>query len=211
MNKKIFLVADWIAFVIIPILLWVMYVTGSAHLYKEWGSMALNLLYLIMFMKPIIVIIWYKPLYQFLPYRRQLGVISAWLAVFHTIGLMISRDLLDISAYLANPWSNYLFIGAIATVGMIILGLTSNFFSIKFLWKNWKRVQWLAYPVLFLSKLHADLSHRDRGFGQIATSTTSTVSLAKFVPTAILLVVFTWLKYRQRKVEKGGWRSLMGK
>jgi DMSO/TMAO reductase YedYZ heme-binding membrane subunit len=72
---------------------------------------------------------------------------------------MIAKDLRNISAYFSNPLSNYLFIGLLAIIGMIILGLTSNFFSIKLLGNNWKRIQWLAYPILFLSKLHADLSH----------------------------------------------------
>lgn len=201
MNKKIFLVADWIAFAMIPLLLWVMYVNGDAHLYKERGSMSLNLLYLIMFMKPMIVIIGNKSLYKLMPYRRQLGVVSAWLAVFHTIGLIVAKDLRNISAYLSNPWWNYLFVWALATIGMIVLGLTSNFFSIKLLWKNWKRIQWLAYPVLFLSKLHADLSH---GMGRArvgANIATTTISYTKYLPTILLFILFVWLKYRQHKVK----------
>lgn len=206
MNKRTFLIADRIAFVIVPIILSIAYTNGNDHLYKERGSLSLNLLYVILFVKPIIVILGYKWLNQLIPYRRQLGMISFRLALFHTIGLIIAKNLWNISAYLTNPRSNYLFIWSIAMIGMLILALTSNFWSIKFFGKNWKKIQRLAYPTLFLGKLHGDLSH---GMGRnISTVTTSTVSVVKYMPTLLLLIIFLWLKYRQYKVQTRQWRNI---
>lgn len=94
MNKRLFLIADWFAFVIMPLLLWVVTLTsGNDHMYKEWGSMSMNVLYLIMFMKPLIVIAGYRAWYTVLPYRRQLGMIAFWLAAFHTGGLIVAENL----------------------------------------------------------------------------------------------------------------------
>ena len=60
MGKRFFLIADWFAFVIMPMILGVMtLINGNDHMYKEWGSMSMNVLYLIMFMKPLIVIAGY--------------------------------------------------------------------------------------------------------------------------------------------------------
>lgn len=104
-------------------------------------------------------------------------------------------------------------------LGMVILAATSNFYSIKKLGKNWKKIQWLAYPVLFLGKLHGDLSQWTGGprwamsdfstwvravrnttdSTNIATSTA--VSYTRYIPTLILLVIFIILKFRQHKIQ----------
>ncbi len=222
MKNRLFIAADWIAFVGVPIILWLISISWGGHMYKEWGSRSLNILYVILFMKPIIVILGYRELYQLLPYRRQLWMLAFWFGLFHTWWLIIQKDLWNLSAYMTNPASNYLFHGAIAIIGMFFLALTSNFWSIKKLGKNWKRLQRLAYPVLFLSKLHADLSHgmgRAMRFpqstasaslsnGNAASIATNTISYSRYVPTLILLIVFVWLKFRQHQVEKKKWKSL---
>ncbi len=216
MNKRLFLIADWFAFVIMPVLLWVVtLISGNDHMYKEWGSMSMNVLYLIMFMKPLIVIAGYRIWYTLLPYRRQLGMIAFWLAAFHTGGLIVAKNLWNISTYLTNPLTNYLFIGVFAMLGMVILAATSNFYSIKKLGKNWKKIQWLAYPVLFLGKLHGDLSKGIGGprwaMGDVSEwvrtirntidSTNTAISYTRYIPTLILLVIFIILKFRQHKIQ----------
>ncbi len=65
---------------------------------------------------------------------------------------------MEYCAYLTNPLTNYLFIGVFAMLGMVVLAATSNFYSIKMFGKSWKKIQWIAYPVLFLGKLHGDMS-----------------------------------------------------
>jgi DMSO/TMAO reductase YedYZ heme-binding membrane subunit len=128
----------------------------DGEFFEELGRPALNLLIFILFLTPVTQILDWKILKVLMTWRREFGLASFWFFVFHTAGMVYVKRLIEISDYM-NP-ASYLFWGAIAGVGMLILGFTSNDFSVRFLRKKWKRVQYIAIPTLFFAQAHASLA-----------------------------------------------------
>ncbi len=157
--KKISTILDWIVFIWIPLGLF--YFAIQPNMYRdmvhrwEWS---LNLLYIIIFMKPFLVIFGHPIQYKILHFRRHLGILSFWFALFHTWWIIRLRWWRDINMYLWRK--NYLFRWWLAMIGMLILWITSNYWSIRMLKKRWKRIQYLAYPALFMTMLHEALIPR---------------------------------------------------
>jgi len=129
----------------------------SKFLFARFGQGALIIIIAILFLKPVAKILNIKILKRLLIYRRQFGIASFWLFVFHSLGMwQIIKGYADLNLYL-NPRVN-IFYGLLAAIGMIILGISSNNIAVKKLKQNWKRVQYVAYPVLFLILYHAALA-----------------------------------------------------
>lgn len=202
MGKKIFVIADWIAFGIVPItLLFIVLSLGNSTPFALFGKVAKTVLLIILFMKPILMIVGYKPLLQLIPYRRQLGMITFWFALFHAGGILINNNFFSLQLLFSNIFKNALSRWVLSITGILFLGATTNFYSQRKLGKNWKRIQSLAYPVLFLVLLHAQLI-------QLGREKEGTV-LGAWMLILILLAVFLFLKYRQKKVMKKEWPSLV--
>ncbi|GAH36082.1 unnamed protein product, partial [marine sediment metagenome] len=91
-------------------------------------------------------------------YRRESGMASFWLFIFHAGGLIYTRNLTTLSTYFTTT---FLFWGLVAGVGMIILAATSNDESIIYFKRKWKRLQYIAYPVLFAVLAHSSLWAND--------------------------------------------------
>jgi sulfoxide reductase heme-binding subunit YedZ len=120
------------------------------------GRLSFLLLAVILFSKPLAVILNWKILDKFLGYRRQLGVLTFWFAVFHGMGLLFLLNLFSGEGFarLVNLHGPAL-PGLLGLFGMILLGITSNNFSvIKLGSHRWKHIQLLAYPVFFFTSLH---------------------------------------------------------
>lgn len=126
-------------------------------IFNNFGSLSEILLIAILFIKPLAVIFSSSLLMKILGLRKELGIITFWFFLFHGAGLIYIYELLQIE----NLEDPVIFWGFIAGIGMTILGLTSNKFSIKLLKKNWKKLQYLAYPVLFATLLHSGLAEHD--------------------------------------------------
>lgn len=124
------------------------------NVFLEFGSLAEQLLILILFVKPLAVILQSSWLMKVVGFRRELGILCFWFFLFHAAGFIYLYGLTSFEDFL-EP---YLFWGAVAAFGMILLGITSNNFSLKLLKKNWKRLQCIAYPVLFFTLLHSGMS-----------------------------------------------------
>ncbi len=156
MIKKIYYRSDWLVFLILPIILAIGAVNfADPQVYKLRWNISIYIIYFILFIKPILYIIGYKNLYQFLIFRRQLGMASFWYAIYHSWFLIYSYWLFSIDQYI---WlDNYLFWWVLAIIGMIILAATTNHHSVKKLWKNWKIVQMITYPTFFLWLIHSEL------------------------------------------------------
>jgi len=77
--------------------------------------------------------------------------------------------------------------GSVALGGIIVLGLTSNNFSQRVLKRNWKRVQMLAYPVLFLVLFHAAVAND---------------SYALFTLVSVAYAGAKWWEYRKVRDKK---------
>lgn len=147
-----------LSFYVLPLgLLGVSIMNGfDGHFLEELGEPALNILIFILFLTPLTQILDWKILKVLMTWRRAFGVASFWFFLFHAAGLIYVKRLTDISAYL--DWRGYLFWGGIAGIGMLILGLTSNDLSVRFLRKNWKRIQLIAIPTLFFAQAHASMA-----------------------------------------------------
>ncbi|NCN87736.1 MAG: hypothetical protein GW941_02475 [Candidatus Pacebacteria bacterium] len=129
-------------------------------LFLNLGNAAMLLVTANLFLKPIVVLFPFKILKKFMHYRREVGVLSFWMFVGHALGMFVSQaytiqDVLDFNLFII--------LGMIAGYGMIILALTSNNLAVKYLKRNWKKVQQLAYPTFFIIVAHAALAEGEIG------------------------------------------------
>lgn len=150
-----------LSYYILPITLLVLNLFfSSKSLSALLGNGAMIIVVAILFLKPLAKITNIKKLKRLLIYRRQFGVASFWLAAFHGLGMwQIVKGYATLNLYL-NPQVNLLY-GLMAAIGMLILGLSSNDLAVKILKRNWKRLQYIAYPTLFLILYHAALAENE--------------------------------------------------
>ena len=172
-----------ICYILLPIglLTYSLIRSSDAHFFTELGEFALNLLMLTLFFKPIVIIFRLKWLQRQLPLRRQLGIACFWLFFFHACG-QIYINAFAVSDF--GGFSNYLFWGLAGGIGMSLLALTSNNFSVKLLKKNWKRLHYLAYFILFAGLLHA------------ATIEGEYIQLIVVFALFVVLKILEWTKIR---------------
>lgn len=140
------------------------YSSGDAYeLVVSFGDFALKLLILILFVKPLGVIFPKISLFKKLvTFRRELGVLAFWAAIFHSITLMYYLGLFSVNEALKyTSFTSFALWGFLALIGMTILGLTSNKLSVMKLKKNWKKLQYLAYPTFLFVLVHVYLSYKD--------------------------------------------------
>lgn len=127
----------------------------SAQTFALFGQLAQWGLVTILFMKPISHIIPLNFLKRALTYRRQLGVAVFWLSVFHGVGFIYRYELLVPGDFWG--FTNHLLYAGTALLMMIVLGFTSNDLCVRLFRKNWKRIQYFAYPTLFFVLIHSSM------------------------------------------------------
>ncbi len=144
-----------ISFYILPIILltWT-FLEPSKYFFAQAGIIAERMLIFILFIKPIAVIFRSKTLLRYMPYRKELGIAIFWFAIFHAVGLIIKYKIFNINDYLGP----LLITGLLGIIGLFILAITSNKYSMKKFKKNWKKLQYLAYPTLLLTLLHSAIA-----------------------------------------------------
>lgn len=141
------------AYYLLPISLVVMGVlVPSNETFKTYGSWTLWLLSVIVFVKPLAVLTKVGIFREILSYRRELGVASMWTYLAHSQGLL-AIGWVSVNEIWAYP--TFLFWGALAGLGMLILGLTANTAAVRLLKKNWKLLHRLVYPVYFMALYHS--------------------------------------------------------
>jgi sulfoxide reductase heme-binding subunit YedZ len=92
--------------------------------------------------------------YQFLARsRRYLGVICGFYVVLHFVTYLAKES------FLPKGWEqivtkNYLIAGTLAAIIIIVLTLTSNNVSVRFLKKKWKTLHNLVHVVFFIILAH---------------------------------------------------------
>lgn len=87
--------------------------------------------------------------------RRQLGLWAFSYACLHMLvfaGLMIEWDAARFWVELERR--PYVLIGSLALIGLLMLALTSNRYSMRRLGVRWKTLHRLVYPILILALLH---------------------------------------------------------
>ena len=127
----------------------------SAQTFALFGQLAQIGLLVILFMKPIAHIAPLNFLKRALTYRRQLGVAVFWFSLFHGVGFIYRYELLVPGDFWG--FTNHLLYAGTALLMMIVLGFTSNDLCVRLFQKNWKRIQYLAYPTLFFVLIHSSM------------------------------------------------------
>ncbi len=87
--------------------------------------------------------------------RRQLGLWAFSYASLHMlvfVALMIEWDAVRLWNELERR--PYVLIGSLALIGLLMLALTSNRYSMRRLGVRWKSLHRLVYPILILALLH---------------------------------------------------------
>ena len=123
----------------------------SEELFIIFGIVAEVLLVWLLFVKPLAVIFKSKFLFKVVNFRRQLGVTTFWFFFFHAVGLYMLYEMTFSFVINSLLW------GFVAGVGLLVLFITSNNYSMNLLKKNWKHLHRLAYLVLFGVLLHSSL------------------------------------------------------
>ncbi|MCY1289611.1 Protein-methionine-sulfoxide reductase heme-binding subunit MsrQ [compost metagenome] len=87
--------------------------------------------------------------------RRQLGLWCFTYATLHISGYAIFLLGLDLQQLLIDFVKRpYIFVGAVAFLGLLPLALTSNRYSVRRLGRRWKALHRLVYAILCLVLLH---------------------------------------------------------
>lgn len=93
--------------------------------------------------------------------RRLLGLAVFFWAVLHVLSYYIFELGLDPALFLSEIVSrNYLILGAIAWLGLLLLALTSNRWMMRMLKKNWKRLHNCIYPIAIIIAIHYFMSQK---------------------------------------------------
>lgn len=144
-------------YVVLPLALVALWASPLALFFaRQMGELAQALLLLLLFMKPAAVIFNIRILRRALVYRRQMGVVVFYLALFHFALLVNPARLLDFSYYTVG---NHVLYGAPALLILALLGITSNDRALKLLRRNWLRLHKLAYLALVLVIIHSALAN----------------------------------------------------
>lgn len=155
-NIQIKKILDIVCYYVTPIaLVFVSFFVRDPEILNIFGWVAVWLLVFLLFIKPLGLIynvMWMK---RWVGYRRQLGVATFWFAFFHSVMFIYTYKFYELFNYVG--WNNYLFYGIVAMIGMMILAVTSNRYSLKRLRTGWKSVQHLVYPVFALTLIHVGM------------------------------------------------------
>lgn len=151
------------ALLLIPILIWVWNLYSgqvgadpAKELNHQTGEVALYFLLLNLFAG---ILISYKvkmphPLIMLYQERRWLGVTSFCFLVFHVL-LYLLLEGFELKAWEQIYTKTYLIFGSLAWIGMLILAVTSNDFSVRKLgFKKWKFIHKFVYFVSALITVH---------------------------------------------------------
>ncbi|TCD23105.1 protein-methionine-sulfoxide reductase heme-binding subunit MsrQ [Pseudomonas sp. IC_126] len=88
-------------------------------------------------------------------FRRQLGLWSFSYAVLHLTAYLYFLLGLDFTSFTLELVDRpYMAVGAIALLGLLVLAVTSNRWSMRKLGKRWKKLHRIVYPVLLVVLLH---------------------------------------------------------
>jgi len=142
-----------------PLLLWGWQVANDAagpepgrHLLLNIGIGGLWMLLLTLSLTPLTRLTRWK---GFALIRRQLGLWTLAYATLHMLSYALFILGLDWgmlgSELVKRP---YIIVGMLALIGLVLLGVTSNRWSMRRLGKRWKQLHRLAYPILGLILLH---------------------------------------------------------
>ena len=146
----------FLVFLLYPlVLLTIFYFSNEKYEFlKELGSLTFNILMIILISKPLVEIFQLNFLRKYLTFRRELGIIVFYNALFHSFILLIMSNYnFNIMFNLIKSNKSFAF-GLIALLILFLLFITSNDFSMKKLKRFWKILHRLVYLIPLLIFLH---------------------------------------------------------
>ena len=178
----------WVLLVAVHLTLFGLFFPG---LRREFGSLAFDVLFLLLFLSPLSRILRMRLLLILMGYRRQLGILMGYLAIVHSLGYLIDPLWSDvfIRPYLVSGvWhmAPQFLIGLVAFILTLPLLVTSNNLSIRLFGANWKQLHFLVYAVFILATFHRFTAIR--GF--------SSVNVIEAVLFIVLYLVLKWWAHR---------------
>jgi methionine sulfoxide reductase heme-binding subunit len=120
-------------------------VSGAHIAVKETGEWAIRWLAAILSLTPIAILTGIK---SRLHVRQAIGITAFIYAFLHLLFFCIDKGLMEAFKEFGN------IMGLVATVVMLVLAITSNKRSMKFMRKKWKKLHRLAYVAALLAILH---------------------------------------------------------
>lgn len=124
-----------------------------------------------------------------LKYRRQIGVISFVFGACHGILLFMKRnfDVFDIDSY-------FIYLQGIVILAIFtLLAVTSNNWSMKKLKKDWRKLHYLTYTLMFLLTWHIS----DKMFGKWSYLTP--LGIIGSIGITVLFLIRKWIEYKKKK------------
>ena len=143
----------------IPLLCWLYMVMTDAlgvdpgkELVDLLGLTALSFLLVTLAMTPLQVVSGWG---GWIAVRRQLGLWCFAYALLHVAGFAVFILGLDLGRLLSELYKRpYMVVGGGAFVGLLLLAVTSNRYSMRRLGRRWKLMHRLVYGILGLALLH---------------------------------------------------------
>ncbi len=130
------------------------------ELRRDYGSLAGNVLILILFLSPIATVTRMPLLRIAMGFRREMGILMAYLAIVHGAGYFLDPAYFDtlLLPYFGSDFLSMdpqLIFGIAALILTLPLLVTSNAFSLRRLGGlRWKRIHFLVYPMFVFVAIH---------------------------------------------------------
>lgn len=122
------------------------------------GRIAIRFLLAVLLLSPLVHLFRLRLLNSL---RRLLGLAVFFWAILHVLSYYVFELGLDPALFLSEIISrNYLILGAIAWLGLLLLALTSNRWMMRKLTKNWKRLHNCIYPIVIIIAIHYFMSQK---------------------------------------------------
>lgn len=122
------------------------------------GRIAIRFLLAVLLLSPLVHLFRLRLLNSL---RRLLGLAVFFWAILHVLSYYVFELGLDPALFLSEIVSrNYLILGAIAWLGLLLLALTSNRWMMRKLAKNWKRLHNCIYPIAIIIAIHYFMSQK---------------------------------------------------
>lgn len=129
------------------------------------GTTTINFLLATLMLSPLVQITHWN---IFNNLRRTLGLTTFFWATAHILSYLMFELAGDVSLFFSEITSRtYLILGAIAWLGLFILAITSNKYSIRLLKKYWKSIHNWVYPIAILCGNHYYIALKVKGLTPI--------------------------------------------
>lgn len=192
----------------------------GVHLWnRAFADAAVVLLYITLAIGPIVRLVPFAA--PILPWRRETGIWFALASVAH-VAIYATSFAFDVRRFfggflgqrflfLDNPWAIGNWIGAIALGYAVVIALTSNDWSERFLGRGWKHLQQQSYTVFVLVAIHtAIFVYVAAKFGGSIFTTVFWIGIGTIVALQLAGYVYTVSRHVRRRDAAGAGTEPLG-